>query len=412
MTPTTKIEPVLPSIANGAELTAETFSNFVQRLRHHVRGEGVDWHHTADALFTVQAKRYIYGIDKDYTDKWAVCVEDMSWDSPAEYWQDASDETRQELDAAANELCAKPFLESDASDQWSMLHDLDDHNVVGYDERWDYVNSHLTKEAAEAFIKRKKHDYPDGLRIYVEAQVYCWEFNAIINGLLDGCITFAQPDALSAIAADRNKRETTPANKRLVPDSGCAQGKCVCTTTGCWGECSLKMLPFNVQVATFAAPVSAGLSDDLRRFVHLQPVACEDEPDAHNVIFKVGVQSFVIGCIPHDTKEEAEWFAGQFVNALTRALSARLLPEGTQTGWLVENGKQGDELRYRTWKHGMPDWTADHNEATRYCRRIDAERAHQEDEEAFRIVEHAWHDAPIAAAPSEVQAKPRREDKA
>ncbi len=62
----------------------------------------------------------------------------------------------------------------------------------------------------------------------------------------------------------------------------------------------------------------------------------------------------------------------------------------TEYGWLVENGKQGDELRYRTWRDGMPAWTADHDEATRYCRRIDAERAHQEDEDAQRIVEHAW----------------------
>lgn len=69
----------------------------------------------------------------------------------------------------------------------------------------------------------------------------------------------------------------------------------------------------------------------------------------------------------------------------------------TEYGWLVENGKQGDELRYRTWRDGMPAWTADHNEATRYCRRIDAERAHQEDEDAWRIVQHAWHDTPANA---------------
>jgi hypothetical protein len=62
-----------------------------------------------------------------------------------------------------------------------------------------------------------------------------------------------------------------------------------------------------------------------------------------------------------------------------------------EVGWLVENGKQGDELRYRTWRDGLPDWTSDPNEATRYCRRIDAERAHQEDIEAWRIAEHAWH---------------------
>jgi hypothetical protein len=68
-------------------------------------------------------------------------------------------------------------------------------------------------------------------------------------------------------------------------------------------------------------------------------------------------------------------------------------------GWLVENGKNGDELRYRTWEDGMPAWTTDNNVATRYARREDAERAHQEDEDAWRIVEHGWA-SQSAAAPA------------
>jgi hypothetical protein len=194
------------SIATGAELTAETFSDFVQRLRHHVRGEGVNWHHTADALFTVQARRIIFGIDSDYTDKLAVCVEDSSWFSPKEYWDDADEEMQETLDRLAGEVDGKLFLELDGSDQWEILEDLDDHTVTGWDEQWEYVNSHFTKEAAEAFIRRKKHDYRHGMRVYVEAQVYCWEFNAIISGLLDGRIAFAQPAAIdggAAMAAQR-----------------------------------------------------------------------------------------------------------------------------------------------------------------------------------------------------------------
>lgn len=62
----------------------------------------------------------------------------------------------------------------------------------------------------------------------------------------------------------------------------------------------------------------------------------------------------------------------------------------TEYRWLVENGKEGDELRYRTWKNGVPAWTKDRNRATGYCRRIDAERAHQEDEDAWRIVQHGF----------------------
>lgn len=80
--------------------------------------------------------------------------------------------------------------------------------------------------------------------------------------------------------------------------------------------------------------------------------------------------------------------------AAIERLSARIasLESGqpVESGWLVENGRAGDALRYRTWRNGMPDWTADHNEATRYCRRVDAERAHAEDDGAQRIVEHQW----------------------
>jgi len=180
------------SIATGAALTADTFSDFVQRLRHHVRGEGVDWHYTADAMFTVQARKIIFGIDRDYTDKTAVYVDESMYFSPQEYW-DGNEDMRVRLDAAAHEVDEMPFLSLETYEQWDILSDLPEHTVSGWDERWEIVNSHFTKEAAEAFIRRKMHDYRDGLRVYVEAQVYCWEYNTIIAGLMDGRIVFKDP---------------------------------------------------------------------------------------------------------------------------------------------------------------------------------------------------------------------------
>lgn len=179
------------SLATGAELNHGTFEDFVQRLRHHVQGEGVDWHHTADALFTVQARKIIFGIDRDYADKTAVAIEGSMYFSPQEYW-DEYEHMRERLDAAAHEVDGMPFLALEGYEQWDILADLPDHTVAGWDDRWDYVNSHFTKEAAEAFIARKKHDYRDGILVYVEAQVYCWEFNAIIKGLMDGQIVFKE----------------------------------------------------------------------------------------------------------------------------------------------------------------------------------------------------------------------------
>lgn len=189
------------SIATGAPLDQASFADFVQRLRHHVRGEGVDWHYTANALFTVQERRIIFGIDRDYTDKLAVAVEEDLYFSPHEYWETRDESHRVYLDSRAQEKGESSFLSLDLYGQWDLLGELEDHTVSGWDEQWDCVNVHFTKEAAEAFIKRKKHDYPRGLRVYVEAQVYCWEFNAIIEGLMDGRIGFLAEGETHGVSA-------------------------------------------------------------------------------------------------------------------------------------------------------------------------------------------------------------------
>ena len=68
----------------------------------------------------------------------------------------------------------------------------------------------------------------------------------------------------------------------------------------------------------------------------------------------------------------------------------------TETGWLIENGKDsGKGLAYRFMnneKGGIPDWTEDHNKALRFARREDAEQFAHHDEDAWCIVEHAWVD--------------------
>lgn len=58
--------------------------------------------------------------------------------------------------------------------------------------------------------------------------------------------------------------------------------------------------------------------------------------------------------------------------------------------WLIENGKQGGELRYRAMEQGIPTWTTSPHEALNFSRREDAERFAAEDEDAWRIVEHGF----------------------
>lgn len=178
------------SLATGSPLTAETWSNFVSRLHHDCIGAGVERHYTTDAIFIVQARRLIFGIDKAYTDSWAVLLDGHHWFSPQEYWNDCDEEERARLNRLATEGGECGFLEMREAEQWDLLDSLDDHTVTGWDYRWDYVCAHLTRDAADAFIARKKHDYRDGIRVYVDAQVYCWEFNAIKEAILTGRLQF------------------------------------------------------------------------------------------------------------------------------------------------------------------------------------------------------------------------------
>lgn len=176
------------SLAHGAPLSTESWADFVARLRHDCVGEGVRSHCTADAIFKVESRERIYGIDKDYTDKLAVIFDDSVWFSPQEYWDDLDEEGRAALNRVAQRWSECDFLERDEDDQWDQLGDLDDHRVTGWDESWEYVCSHFTKDAAEAFIERKRHDYRKGIRVYVDAQTHCWEYNTIKEGILQGRI--------------------------------------------------------------------------------------------------------------------------------------------------------------------------------------------------------------------------------
>ena len=179
------------SLATGAKLDGATWADFVERLRHDCEGEGVRDHATANAVFTVEARRIVSGIDTDYTDQLLVYCDDSSWYSPQEYWDDADANQQEVLNAVAQNAYARYFLELGDSEQWDVLSDLPDHTVTGWQDRWEHVNSHFTKDAAEAFIKRKKHDYPNGLRVYVESQYYAWEFNAVKEAILAGRLIYS-----------------------------------------------------------------------------------------------------------------------------------------------------------------------------------------------------------------------------
>lgn len=186
------------SLATGDALTPETWADFVQRLHHDCIGQGVRDHCTAEAIFIVQAKRINCGIDPDFTDQLLVACDDEQWYSPKEYWADLDDEGRAELNRKMQGWSQCQFMKASDSDQWYVLGELDSHTVTGWHASWEYVCAHFTSDAAEAFIRRKKHDYREGLRVYVESQYYSWEFNAIKEAILSGRLVLAEQQQASA----------------------------------------------------------------------------------------------------------------------------------------------------------------------------------------------------------------------
>lgn len=185
------------TIAAGGPLNNETFKDFIERLRHDVAGERVHEHATRDAIFTVQRLRRIEGIDLNFEPPRVLtdCDHERRWFSPKAYWDELDLGSKQALNAEAIQAEDQFFLDMDENEQWDFLADRDYLNVYGYQEEWEYVNSHLTHAAAEAFIKRKGHDYPDGLRIFTDSRVWCPEFSAIVDALMAGQLVLNTPDS-------------------------------------------------------------------------------------------------------------------------------------------------------------------------------------------------------------------------
>lgn len=173
-------------------LDEASWADFVSRLRYDCNGDRVNDHCTAEAIFIVQARRRIVGIDLDFTVKLCLCDDEGTvYESKEDYWQNIDEEHQQKLNREAQEFDQRDFLELEDRTAFDIACGVDENlTFTGWDETWEYVCSHFTHAAAERFIARKKHDYPLGLRVYTDAQIYCWEYNAIKEGILSGKITY------------------------------------------------------------------------------------------------------------------------------------------------------------------------------------------------------------------------------
>ena len=174
------------------ELTKENFDKLIKNLKHwNESDEGRDSHCTANPIFDVQEKVKVYGFDSGYSDAFEFFNSDLQLsveniESLIEELEDPS-----ELFGKIAAISIKDFFERNYYEQVLAAKELG-YEVVHYQEEWKHVNTHLTREAAQAFIKRKQHDHGE-LRIWVSSLYWCWEFNMIIQGLLSGKISLVEP---------------------------------------------------------------------------------------------------------------------------------------------------------------------------------------------------------------------------
>lgn len=189
--PSTESAPVL-SLATGAKLNAATWSEFVARMRHHCLGEGVEAHCTRDAVFEVQERTLVYGLREEYGTELVAVFHECEYFEPSQAWDELEDDEKQELLTKSDLPLDTVFASLSTTEQWNVLAESDEIDVVGFIEQWRPLNWHLTPEAAQAFITRKSHDYPKGLRMSVECERYAWEFNEVRNAILHGKLVFKE----------------------------------------------------------------------------------------------------------------------------------------------------------------------------------------------------------------------------
>ncbi|KMJ44695.1 hypothetical protein AB204_13040 [Xenorhabdus khoisanae] len=175
------------SLADGGELSRETWDDFVKRLEYQHKGAGIDRHFTAYPSFTVRERVRVVGYEDDEIGIYSDGEEYYSLEAALDSCEDTQ---KEKIFEHAQEEYLSYWSELDDHDKAICIISILEDSYIFY-WKYDYrtVNTHLTREAAEIFIKRKQHDHGQ-LSVYVESFYWCWEMRALIDGILTGKIKY------------------------------------------------------------------------------------------------------------------------------------------------------------------------------------------------------------------------------
>jgi len=176
-------------------MTENEWKVFVGRLKEDHRGEGVNRHYTADPIFLVQEEKRVWGMDTEYAEGTAYVEQDSGdyheYEALQDYIKELDEDQVAALHHDAEHVCDERL---DALDDDDLLYLLNHKgysiSLAGYVDRWEYVSAHFTMQAAEDYIRHNKYRHGK-LRVYVDSQYRCYEFNTIIKAILDGEIVYA-----------------------------------------------------------------------------------------------------------------------------------------------------------------------------------------------------------------------------
>lgn len=146
---------------------------------------------TASPNYCIQERVQVVGIDRDYAN-------DEAWFNCGGEYQQADDKKAKALDSYYDRY-------GKYQEGWTKL---------GYEWKWKYIGvSFLTRDAAHSFVASQKHNYRDGLRVYVDSHYRNREMREV-RRLLSGPVVRAI-ELLMQFATHPHTTEEKVCAKRL-----------------------------------------------------------------------------------------------------------------------------------------------------------------------------------------------------
>ncbi|MES5712049.1 ead/Ea22-like family protein [Acinetobacter baumannii] len=168
--------------------TPETWAEFTQQLKNSWEQDNAG---TDSPIFVVQEKKIVWGLDPASDSVEVINIVDADHESTFktidDFFESLKATDKHALNGFAIEEEDELFLDVKATTQISILSDWYDRNIHICHGKyfWEDVNCHLTRSAADAFIKRKSHDFGE-LRVFVKSLFWCEEFKNLLNAIISG----------------------------------------------------------------------------------------------------------------------------------------------------------------------------------------------------------------------------------